>query len=95
MGNKGSVEAKEIQPTKEFFGHTHTITNIFFYKGFLYSGSKDCTVKQWEVASGICTNIYKGHRGYISSLVCNKYGILYSGSSDNEIGVWSAEVIFL
>eukprot|EP01080_Neovahlkampfia_damariscottae_P000110 gene110-4359_t len=91
MGQGSKFETKTLNYSKEFTGHQKSVVQSFFYKGNLYTGSKDSTIRQWEISSGICTNVYKGHKGHISALVVNKIGILYSGSSDSEIRAWSAD----
>jgi WD40 repeat protein len=86
------IQTKVLTYSKEFSGHSKSVVQSFFFKGNLYTGSKDYTIRQWEISSGICTNVYKGHQGHISALVVNKNGILYSGSADSEIRAWSADV---
>ena len=58
MGNQSS--AIELQPTGELTGHQKPITLMTFYKNKLYTGSQDCTVRQYEPDSGLCINVFKG-----------------------------------
>ena len=33
---------------KTYEGHTHSVRSVFVYNGYLFSGSHDETIKQWE-----------------------------------------------
>jgi len=55
---------------------------------FLYSGSRDRTVKKWALADGSCVHTYEGHSSMVRCLSVNaKY--LVSGADDRKLKVWS------
>jgi WD40 repeat protein len=55
----------------------------------LASGSKDCTIKLWEVSTEREISTLKGHRKYINSVAFSPDGkILASGSKDKTIKLW-------
>lgn len=65
MGN--NVATRELEHTGELNGHSKAITLMTFYKGKLYTGSQDCTVRQYEPESGLCVGVFKGmYKLYIS-----------------------------
>ena len=56
------------------------------------SGSKDNTVKVWNVESGECVTTLKGHSDYVRSVSFSPDGAsIVSGSWDNTVKVWSVE----
>jgi len=57
---------------------------------FLYSGSRDHTVRKWELMSGSCVHTYKGHTSMVRCLTVNaRY--LVSGGDDRAVRVWQKE----
>jgi F-box and WD-40 domain protein MET30 len=40
-------------------GHTNRINALDRVGEHLYSSANDCTVRQWQTANGVCTNIFK------------------------------------
>jgi WD40 repeat protein len=54
---------------------------------WLFSGSHDNTVKQWEIGTGKCLQTFSGHqRSVISIAVSGEW--LYSGSADKTVKQW-------
>ncbi|CDP07935.1 unnamed protein product [Coffea canephora] len=55
----------------------------------LYSGSKDETIRVWDIRTFQCLQTLKGQTDFVTSLSCwNQY--LLSGSLDNTIKVWAS-----
>lgn len=57
---------------------------------FLYSGSMDTTMKQWNVTLGVYTREYIGHSGFVPSLLIDN-DFIFTGSSDASIRMWNFE----
>ena len=55
----------------------------------LASGSDDCTVKLWDVATGELEATLEGHRDNVNSVAFSPDGLtLVSGSNDCTIKLW-------
>lgn len=57
---------------------------------FLYTGSRDQTLRKWTLTSGCCVSVYRGHTSMVRCLAINgRY--LASGSDDRTVRVWKKE----
>ena len=54
----------------------------------LYTGSDDCTIRQWHCDSGICLKVFRGHANWVRSVKVSGGARLYSGSEDATIKIW-------
>lgn len=59
--------------------------------GKVASGSRDNTVRVWNVASGECDWVFEGHEDGVSALAPLANGRLVSGSRDKLLIVWRIE----
>lgn len=66
------------------------ITQSPFDKGAVVSGSRDYTVKRWDIESGECTATYSTPRNIVTTLEASPVhaALLYQGSEDLFIRVW-------
>ena len=56
---------------------------------FWLSGSKDNTLKLWELATGRCLRTFEGHTNYINSVAITPDGKrVLSGSEDKTLILW-------
>lgn len=56
---------------------------------FLASGSRDKTIRLWDVLKGTCLAVFKGHDNWVRMLVFSGSGkYLYSVSDDKSIRLW-------
>ncbi|GAA6038576.1 hypothetical protein JCM8097_009426 [Rhodosporidiobolus ruineniae] len=71
-------------------GHEDGVYCLQFDRERVVSGSRDRTIRIWDLASGQVTRTLTGHEG---SVLCLQYdrSILVSGSSDSRILVWDLE----
>ncbi|GAA5972766.1 hypothetical protein JCM11641_003009 [Rhodosporidiobolus odoratus] len=71
-------------------GHADSVYCVQFDEKKVVSGSRDRTIRIWDLASGTVTRTLIGHAG---SVLCLQYDdqILVSGSSDSRILVWDME----
>lgn len=77
-----------------FEGHTDTVTEVIFSPdgNLLVSGSKDKTIRIWDVKTGVEINQLEGHSNSITDLAFSPSGnYLASGSSDGTVRLWDVE----
>ena len=70
-------------------GHEGEVYSLAVLEGGrLASGSADCTIKIWDVATRACEATLTGHEGWVGSLAVLEGGRLASGSHDQTIKIW-------
>ncbi|KAF9532902.1 WD40-repeat-containing domain protein [Crepidotus variabilis] len=74
--------------------HTSTVYCLQLYtypetgKQVLFTGSRDKTIREWNLETGMVERIFSGvHTGSVLSL-CADGGYLASAGSDRQVGVW-------
>ncbi|NCQ94376.1 MAG: hypothetical protein GPJ13_04130, partial [Microcystis aeruginosa W11-06] len=75
-------------------GHDSVVTSVNFSPDgkTLVSGSRDKTIKLWNVETGQEIRTLKGHDDYVRSINFSPDGkTLVSGSADNTIKLWNVE----
>ena len=79
-----------IEKTLKLEGHSGYIWKIIKLKnGDLASGSRDKTIKIWDMKTGVCKKTFNHHQNSILSLIQLKNGNLLSGSRDGTICEWT------
>ncbi|RYP25336.1 hypothetical protein DL767_008431 [Monosporascus sp. MG133] len=74
-------------------GHGDLVNSVAFSPdgSWLASGSRDCTIKVWDAATGACLSTLKGHGKLVASVAFSPDGSrLASGSRDRTVKVWDA-----
>lgn len=68
-------------------GHSEGIYCIQFDELKIVSGSRDDTIRVWDMSTGRCLRTFRGHSG---SVLCLQYegDLMVSGSSDSSIIMW-------
>ncbi|KAH9996297.1 WD40-repeat-containing domain protein [Russula vinacea] len=78
-------------------GHDDSVYCLEFDSKRIISGSRDQTIKAWDIRTGRCLGTFRGHYG---SVLCLKFekdwdikgdgtrGFIVSGSSDRKVCVW-------
>ncbi|EMR09944.1 hypothetical protein PNEG_01702 [Pneumocystis murina B123] len=70
--------------------HQDRIYCIQFDRNFIVSGSKDKTIRIWDMQKGICRKILRGHQGSVLALQFDvNMNLLVSGSSDRFVIIWN------
>lgn len=72
-------------------GHGECIYSLQFNEKFLVSGSRDRTLKVWDLETGRCLRTLTKHRGSVLCLQFDSHpdeDIIVSGSSDSDIIIW-------
>lgn len=70
-------------------GHTSTVRCLkMSHNGLAVSGSRDTTLRVWDIKTGLCQHILVGHS---ASVRCLEVGgdLIISGSYDTTARVWS------
>ena len=83
------------QPEIKFqTGHSDSVFSVNFSPDgkYIASGSRDDTVKLWDVDSGKEIRTFSGHTSYVTSVSFSPDGkYIASGRSDDTIKLWEAE----
>ncbi|KAF9108658.1 hypothetical protein BGX27_008270 [Mortierella sp. AM989] len=76
------------QKKNKLHGHTDSVYCVQFDHSKIITGSRDQTIKFWDLQTLECTHTLKGHTQSVLCLQFNE-NIMVSGSSDNTIIVWN------
>lgn len=68
-------------------GHTAIITSLYLHGKFIFSGSKDTTLRCWNITNNQLEYVAKGHEATITSVHCTTT-MLISGSADKRMILW-------
>jgi WD40 repeat protein len=79
-----SIDGREVLTCR---GHQSWVTSLAVSGEWLFSGSQDNTVKQWDIATGSCLQTFSGDRAWVTSLAVSGEW-LFAGSMDNTIKQW-------
>jgi WD40 repeat protein len=71
-----------------FEGHTDSILSLVVSGSFLFTSSRDNTMKKWDINTGANLATISGHLNHVTCLQVYG-GFLYSGSSDCVIKKWN------
>ena len=76
-------------------GHTYVVTSLTFSSDgtLLVSGSRDDTVKLWDVQTGGVIKTFRGHTDCVLSVAISAdCTMIISGSSDKTIHLWDIQI---
>ncbi|XP_062382976.1 F-box and WD repeat domain containing protein 10B [Sardina pilchardus] len=79
---------KEVPPTMH--GHAGSIRAVLLCedRGLVFSAGYDLSIRCWNLKTGTCTTLFRGHKGTINCL--DLHGDkLVSGSKDGRVKVWN------
>lgn len=94
---KETVQEKETPPPiatlkHKLMGHTGWVTSVAVNPDnrWVVSGSRDRTVKIWDLEKGTCGMTLKGHNNQVNSVTITPDGQrILSGSNDRTIRIWN------
>lgn len=70
-------------------GHSNSVRAVAGKCNVLISGSYDCTVRSWDLSTGKCIFVFRGHREKVYSVdYCHYSQKAASGSMDSTVRVW-------
>ncbi len=87
---KTTEQSKTIKPvaiTRIYkLGHTFSVTSVFADERFIYTVSKDSTVKVWDKSTFREIATLQGHIDWLWSVFADDR-FIYTASGDNRVGV--------
>jgi predicted NACHT family NTPase len=88
----GNVKIWSIDGQELFIlsGHQGGVTALAVSGEWLFSGSDDRTVKQWQIETGECRRTLSGHQDWVTALAVSGEW-LFSGSGDETVKQWQIE----
>ena len=75
-------------------GHSDAVLCLFlaFNDSHVVSGSKDKSVRLWNLESATCEHVFEGHQGAVGCVTATTDGkAILSGSGDSTLKVWSVQ----
>ena len=90
------TEAGSGQELRDFVGHEDAVNCLIVQDGYLFSGSKDCTIRAWNMEHGECIWTFGDNGGaqheapvtsFIGDTVAHRF---WSADSDGSIHVWES-----
>ena len=73
-------------------GHTNRINYITATEnGFIFSSSNDCTIRQWNIATGACNSIYKFADPVSVVRISQAHNMMFTASWDKMVRIVDLE----
>ena len=79
------IAADKPQPTRVLEGHSDIVTCLACDRGVLASGSKDTTVRLWDMESGKTRHVLKGHTRMVTAVAFSPDGRIIATSADDRL----------
>ena len=88
--NSVEILGNNLELLSTLRGHTDDIYDICnMGESHIITGSADNTVRMWDIRSGECSQILKGHTGSVYCVhLHSKSGYLLTGSDDHTVRIW-------
>jgi WD40 repeat protein len=80
------IDSISMDTIKRFTGHSGGVNCLFVQGQFLFSGSNDQSIIQWNINQGTIVRRFAGHTGNVLGIAVSNDGkYLYSGGDDRTI----------
>ncbi|KAH6831671.1 zinc finger WD40 repeat protein 1 [Perilla frutescens var. hirtella] len=86
---KWNIETNIPEPAAMLKGHRGAVCSLVIRDDRLYSGSRDCTIKVWDLQHLQCLQALYGHTRDVISVLCWE-SYLLSASLDKTLKIWCA-----
>eukprot|EP00759_Apiculatamorpha_spiralis_P046900 PhF_6_TR42956/c0_g1_i1/m.65345 len=91
---KSGMSVKEGFTSHVLQGHTHTVTGVLVTESYIFSCSKDKTIRVWNHA-GEEVSVIAAHSYYINCMCGTRSGDkIITGSEDKTVKIWSGHEPF-
>lgn len=67
--------------------HNESTTSVRFLSSVVVTGSRDRTIRIWDLPTGRCKHVLRGHEGWVHAVAADENRIV-SGSGDATIRMW-------
>ncbi|MDZ7957862.1 MAG: WD40 repeat domain-containing protein [Aulosira sp. DedQUE10] len=87
----GVTNLKDVQPLYNLMGHSHIVRSLAISANgkLLISGSRDRTIKIWQLETGELISTLRGHTDEVCTITLSPdEQIIASGSADKTIKLW-------
>ncbi|KAJ2394866.1 SCF ubiquitin ligase complex subunit cdc4, partial [Coemansia sp. RSA 2603] len=75
---------------RTFEGHSDSVRAVAGYGNMVVSGSYDCSIRVWDLKSGMEVHKLEGHTSKVYTIVLDPdQHLIFSGSMDGTIRVWN------
>ncbi|GLH04365.1 Protein Notchless [Gryllus bimaculatus] len=89
-GSEVRAEVAPAEPHHALLGHGSAVTSVRFARAgsLLLSASLDKTARIWQVSSGACLSVVRGHTRFVFAVAASRCGtLLATGSYDQKVRV--------
>ena len=81
-------DRKSLKLLHKLLGHGYGGQTVALQCGILYSGSKDCSVRSWDLIAGRQLSCARDHRDLDLTTDATR---VVSGSKDHQVKVWDTK----
>ncbi|KAJ2881828.1 SCF ubiquitin ligase complex subunit cdc4, partial [Coemansia asiatica] len=86
----GSAQRTNPYFVRTFEGHTDSVRAVAGHGNMVVSGSYDCTIRVWNIETGLIMHQLEGHTSKVYTIVLDPdQHLIFSGSMDGTIRVWN------
>lgn len=84
-------DRKSLKLLHKLSGHEYGGQTVGLQAGILYSGSKDCSVRSWDLIAGRQLSCARDHRDYVLSLCVGAELCVTGGAADHLVIIYQTD----
>ena len=84
-------DRKSLKLLHKLSGHEYGGQTVALEGGILYSGSKDCSVRSWDLIAGRQLSSARDHRDYVTSLCAGPELCVSGGAADHLVIIYDTD----